>query len=260
MNRRTFLTASGATTALLSLGGRSASAQAAAVRQYLELQKYTFASAEQKAAFSAFLKEVALPAYNRLGLRPVGVFHEDKEGSPLFVLLPHLTAESALTLNHRLLADATFTAQGAAILEAPKPTPPYAEIESWLLLAFKGMPTVETPVNNPGRVFQLRIYESPSLKTGQKKIEMFNDAGEIRIFREAGLTPVFFGEALFGAKMPNLTYMLGFESEEALKAAWGRFVKHPDWKKISALPEYADGKILRGITNLPLRPTDYSQI
>jgi hypothetical protein len=47
---------------------------------------------------------------------------------------------------------------------------------------------METPVSSPGRVCQLRIYESPSAKTGLKKIEMFNDAGAIKIFRAVAAT------------------------------------------------------------------------
>jgi hypothetical protein len=122
------------------------------------------------------------------------------------------------------------------------------------------MPHLETPVKSPGRVFQLRIYESPSIKTGQKKIEMFNDAGEIAIFRRVGLNPVFFGEALIGSKMPNLTYMLGFESNDDLKAAWKRFGGDPDWQRLRGMEEYADKNILSGITNLMLKPAPYSQI
>ena len=105
-----------------------------------------------------------------------------------------------------------------------------------LLLAFKGMPELATPVKSAGRIFQLRIYESPSVKTGQKKIEMFNDAGEIAIFRRVGLHAVFFGEALVGAKMPNLTYMLVFESREELKANWSKFGSDPDWQKLKTMP------------------------
>jgi len=128
------------------------------------------------------------------------------------------------------------------------------------MLAFKGMPQVETPAKGPDRVFQLRIYESPSLKTGQKKIEMFNDGGELKIFREVGLTPVFFGEVLFGGKMPNLTYMLGFDNADAMKAGWKKFGAHPEWQKLRAMPEYADARIIRGITNIVCKPAEYSQI
>ncbi|HOC00107.1 MAG TPA: NIPSNAP family protein [Verrucomicrobiota bacterium] len=260
MNRRHFLTVSGSI-GLVTATGLDASAQGVgAGRQYLVLQKYSFGTEEQRGGFDAFMKEVALPALNRLGVQPVGVFLDPKEPRPVYVLLPHPDADSALNMNQRLLADAEFARQGAAFIDAPKASAPYAEIESWLMLAFKAMPKVELPAKGPNRVFQLRTYESPSLKTGQKKIEMFNDAGEIRIFRETGLTPVFFGETLFGGKMPNLTYMLGFEGEEQQKAAWSTFVKHPDWRKISSMPEYADARVIRGITNTLLKPAPYSQI
>jgi hypothetical protein len=259
-NRRSFLMVSGSF-GLLTATGLGVSAQgSSAGRHYLVLQKYSFEKEEQRPAFDAFMKDVAVPALNRLGIQPVGVFVDPKEPKPVYVLLPHSDAESALTMNQRLLADTNFSAKGAAFIDAPKSAPPYKEVESWLMLAFKSMPKVELPAKGPDRLFQLRTYESPSLQTGQKKIEMFNDAGEIRIFREVGLAPVFFGETVFGSRMPNLTYMLGFENAEQQKAAWGKFGQHPDWRKISRMPEYADARVIRAITNTVVKPAAYSQI
>lgn len=260
LNRRAFLTSTGSAGLLAASNLVSAAQTPAAGRQYLVLQKYSFQKEEHRQGFNAIMKEVALPALNRLGIKPVGVFMDPKEGQPVYVLLPHSDAESALTLNQRLLADPDFSAKGAALIDVSKADALYREVESWLMLSFKSMPKVETPAKGPDRVFQLRTYESPSLKAGQKKIEMFNDAGEIRIFREVGLNPVFFGEVLFGAKMPNLTYMLGFDNADQLKAAWGKFGGHPDWQKISRMPEYTNDRIIRGINNIQLNPTDYSQI
>ena len=246
---------------LCSLGQlHTSGAAATSGRLYLQLQKYTLESEAQRQGLEAFLKEAFLPACTGLGIRPVGVFHDLKELSPVYVLLPHPTLESAATLTHKLLADSDFAGRAAGFLGAPKSAKPYTEVESWLLLAFKGMPGVETPAKGPGRIFQLRTYESPSVQTGQKKIEMFNDAGEIKIFREVGLNPVFFGETLFGAKLPNLTYMLGFESADAQKEAWGRFGKHPEWQRLRGMAEYADGTILRNIVNTGLKPAECSQI
>ena len=168
--------------------------------------------------------------------------------------------ETLLTSTPTLLADTEYRNKGADFLNAPADKPAFQRLESSLLLAFKGMCRLETPVKSPGRIFQLRIYESPSVKTGQKKIEMFNDAGEIDIFRRVGLHPVFFGETLVGARMPNLTYMLVFESGDELKANWSRFGSDPDWKRLSKMPEYADKAILSGITNLIFKPAEYSQI
>jgi len=88
---------------------------------------------------------------------------------------------------------------------------------------------------------------------------MFNTA-EIKIFREVGLNPVFFGETLSGSKQPNLTYMLGFNNMDEQTGNWKKFGAHPEWKKLSNMPEYADKAILCGITNLLLIAAEYSQI
>ena len=43
-------------------------------------------------------------------------------------------------------------------------------------------------------------------KSAKKKIEMFNEVGEIAIFKKTGLQPVFFGETIIGPKLPNHFY------------------------------------------------------
>lgn len=271
MNRRNFVASSVGLAALGSLSTATQVAAASGERQFLQLQKYTFDKDEQKAAFHAYMKDAAIPAMNRLGLKPIGVFIPDVElagtskdtaayTSNIFVLIPHPTLESAVGLTQKLLADKEFTAKAPAFIDAPKDAPTYGEVENWLMQAFKGMPTVETPVKGPGRCFQLRIYESPSLQTGQKKIEMFNDVGELKLFRQKGLNPVFFGEVLFGAKMPNLTYMVGFENPDEGKAAWKNFASSPEWTEMKNKPDYKDARIIRKITNLFVKPAEYSQI
>ena len=114
-------------------------------------------------------------------------------------------------------------------------------------------------MDNPARVFQLRIYESPGYSAAQTKIEMFNSA-EIEIFRNHGLMPVFFSETLSGVTLPSLTYMLGFNNEEEKAAAWKSFVGSPEWKELSGRPEYSDDKIIRNIVDIPLKPASFSQV
>ena len=260
INRRRFLAATGILGLLSKAAPETKAQDIAPERQYLVLQKYSFDKEEQRAGFDEFMRALAIPALNRLGVHPAGVFEDAQNAKIVYVLLPHGNIQSALTLTQRLLSDSVLSEKGAAFLDAPKSALPFKDVENSLLLAFKSMPKVEVPVKGADRVFQLRIYESPSLKAGQKKIEMFNDAGEIKIFRDVGLAPVFFGEALFGGRMPNLTYMLGFENPEQQKEAWRKFGGHPDWRRISQMPEFADSRIIRGITNITLRPTAYSQI
>ncbi len=233
----------------------------ATVLEYYELRRYEIETQEQKAGLDKVLSEAAIPVLNRLGVKTVGVFYPAEGLSPIYVLLVHPSVGSFATLTHRLYGDQEFLAKGADFVNAPADKPVYKNLEVQLMLAFTGMPALERPVDIPGRIFQLRTYESPSEKAGLKKIEMFNTA-EIAIFRKVGLHPVFFGRTLAGTKMPNLTYMLGFKDMDESKANWKAFVSDPDWRKLSAMPEYADKAILRdkGITNLYLKPAGYSQI
>jgi hypothetical protein len=124
------------------------------------------------------------------------------------------------------------------------------------------MPKLEVPsfpAGGASRMFELRTYESHSRKAHLKKVEMFN-VGEISIFRRTGLTPVFFGQTMIGSRLPNLTYLLGFENAEAREKAWSTFVADDEWKKLRATPGYTDAEIVSNISNVLLRPAPYSQI
>ena len=239
MNRRQFIALSGSAS-LAAMTSTPTSAQAAeepSGREFYELRQVSVENEAQKKQVDNFLKEAVVPGLNRIGMKPVGVFYPAEGISPIYVLLRHKSMESFLTMSQKLASDPEFLSKGADFLGAPASSPAFKRVESSLLLSFKGMPHMETPVTSPGRVFQLRTYESPSMKAGLKKIEMFNDAGEMKLFREVGLNPVFFGQTLVGAKMPCLTYMLVFKDKEEQKAAWGRFGSHPEWKKLSTMPE-----------------------
>jgi hypothetical protein len=238
---------------------REALAAQASARDFIELQRYEIETPAQKAGFDAFAAEALIPALNHIGIAPVGVFYPSEGISPIYVLLRSASVSSLIAVAGTLAADEEFQKKGAAFLDAPADKPAFKRMTSSLMLAFEGMPKLEAPTERPGRIFQLRIYESPSAKTGLKKIEMFNTA-EIAIFRKTGLRPVFFGQTLIGEKMPNLTYMLAFDSMEESKANWQTFGADPDWKALRAKPEYDDKKILCGITNLYLQPASYSQI
>ena len=262
MERREFLAKTCVVGVVAASGGAARAAQRAPGRSYYELRRYEIETPEQKAGLDKFLSEAALEAWNGLGIKPVGVFYPNEGLSPVYVLLPHPSLESFVTLTQKLAADQKFQQKGADFINAPVDKPAYKSVEVQFMAAFAGMPKPEKPTNAPTRIFQLRTYESPSEKTGLKKVEMFNTS-EIAIFRKVGLHPVFFGQTLAGTKMPNLTYMLGFQDMDESKANWKKFGADPDWKKLRAMPEYMDKVILRSkgaITNLYLKPASYSQI
>lgn len=269
MQRRQFLAASAVAATSVAAGNSvSAAADAPSGRELIELRTYHFASPEKLAAFQRFFADAAAPAFTRAGVGPVGAFKLlardnptlklSSDGTDLFVLVPHKTADSFLTLERRLAADEAYQSAGRATLEAAKSDPAYARYESSLMLGFEQFPTVAAPTQSESRVLQLRIYESHNQERARRKIHMFNEGGEIAIFRRVGMNPVFFGETLAGAKMPNLTYMLAFDDDDALTKAWNAFRADPDWKKLSADQSYKD--TVSNITNLILRPATGSRI
>jgi hypothetical protein len=176
----------------------------------------------------------------------------------LYVLLPHESAESFGNFSSHLGADKIFQNAGEAIIHAPKSDPAFVRYESSLMYAFEMFPQLKVPTQAPTRLLQLRIYESHSNERGRKKIEMFNQGGELGIFARCGMTGVFFGQTVVGSKLPSLTYMLSFPSEEEQKKAWDTFRNDPDWKRLSKADEYKDA--VSNVTNLILRPSAGSQI
>jgi hypothetical protein len=269
MKRRRFLVSSLAASALAgaatSVGPTAAEAAPPAEgREYYELRIYHLRRGPQQQLINDYFRDANLPALNRLGIKPVGVFNTTiGPGSPtLYVLAAHPSAESAITIHDRLVDDPEYMKAAAAFMNAPATEPGYVRVESFLFGAFAGMPKLEVPpaaAENKPRIFELRTYESHSKKANRAKIHMFNSA-EIAIFRRSGLRPVFFGETMVGSGMPSLTYMLAFADMEERARNWAAFVGDPEWKKLSTTPGMTDPEIVSNISNVILSPTPYSQI
>ena len=232
-------------------------------RQFIELRRYHLLPGTKQRAFIDFIGGAAIPAMNRAGISPVGAFTVvyGENAPSLLLVVPHPTLDSVVSLRERLASDAVYARDGAAVLDAPLSDPAFVRAESTLLRAIDAMPTLEpSPAAGKAaqrRIFELRAYESHSDRAALNKLKMFN-AGEVPIFRRTGLTPVFFGETVIGAKMPSLIYMLAFPDLPARDAAWGKFGQDPDWKILSADPQYRDN--VAAISDIILQPTSSSQI
>jgi hypothetical protein len=254
---------------LITTGAASAAAGGAEAQQ-AQPEVYELRIVRQKMGpkvklFDDYLREVWLPAAKRAGTGPIGVFSVaiGPDVPSTYVLIPHKDLNGVMDLDARMAADEEFRKGGQEFRNAPASDPAYLRIESSLLLAFRGMPKLEVPPQTAAgkpRLFELRTYESHSHKAHFKKIEMFEQGGEIAIFRRTGLQPVFFGRTIVGRSMPNLTYMLVFDDMAARDKNWAQFVADPEWKKLAAAPGYGNAEILTNISSIFLRPTGYSQI
>lgn len=228
---------------------------------YYELRTYILKDADQQRLVENYFEKAAIPALNKLGMKQVGVFTEIKPTgyTTLTALIPYKSLEEFENVNSKLEQDKSYLSAAAAYLNAPASAPAYERIESSLLKAFTHMPGLELPPKGK-RIFELRRYEHASEAAGTKKREMFNDSGEIDIFKRLGFKPVFFGETIIGDHRPNLIYMVTFDDMAAHDQHWKSFGADPEWKKISAIPEYADSKLVSKITATFLQPAAYSQI
>jgi hypothetical protein len=277
MKRREFLKASVAVSALAGLNSAQAQSIARAQRgrlgaqEYYELRVYHLKSADDRPLLDGYLSKALIPALNRLSSKPVGVFlQQERTAKPaaselidplsVWVLIPYPTILSFAGAATRLIQNKECQAAGAEYLQSPKTKPAFERIDSWLMLAFAGMPKVELPAycqEKKPRMFEMRTYESHSEVKAQKKVDMFN-SGEIQLMRDVGLGPIFYGQALIGANLPHLTYMLSAENQEAHTKHWDAFKSHPTWDKLKNDPQYAD--TVSKIYNRFLVPAPYSQI
>jgi hypothetical protein len=229
--------------------------------EHYELRVYTFKNEQQQKTTEDFYRDVFVPTIKKQINQPVGVFTELSPAgqTKLYVLVPFKSYTQAEDFYVKLETDKEYWAKGAAFLNAPASTPAFEKMDTSLLKAFKHTPVKVLPLKEK-RVFELRQYKSASEAAGKKKIEMFNDQGEIDIFKRLGFKPVFFAETIFGTDRPNLTYMVTFKDLDDKGAHWKSFGSDPEWKKISSVPEYADALLVSKITSTMLVPTDYSAI
>lgn len=242
----------------LALSTSAATAAPTPKRPYFELRRYALNSGGPVGKLAdIYFAEALIPAINRLGIPQVGAFKVDvgPDTPTIYLLIPSTSLETLANLNTLLAKDEAYLKAAAPFLAAPADHPAYHRIDSTLLAAFDDF---AIPAQTK-RIFQLRIYESPTQQAHENKVAMFANA-EIGIFRSVGMTPVFFAKAVVGPDLPNITYMLVFNDQDDLQAKWAAFGSSPAWKKLVAMPGNGDDSLIRKITNLYLSPKPYSQI
>jgi NIPSNAP protein len=265
LKRRTFLTASLASAALAATRRGVAQPPAASgAREYYLLRRYQLQAGPQTKIAESYFGDALIPALSRMGMGPIGAFKLDygPETPAFYVLIPGRSVEALTTIDLQLRQNENFLKAAEPFWNAPATEPGFLRMESTLLAAFEGWPRLTPPAataTQSKRIFQLRTYESPSDAAHVRKVEMFHK-GEFEIFQKAGCHPVFFGDALIGSRLPQLTYMLSFANLTELEKSWAAFSSDPDWKKLQNSPRYNYEAIVSNISNLVLSPLAASQI
>ena len=172
MNRRKFLTASavGLGASKLNLSATQNEAADGKSRQYYELRQYHVQSGRQQKTTDSFLRDALVPALNRLGISPVGVFNvEVGDQSPRFhVLLPAASVDVLATAELRLGQDAEYLKTGAPFLTAPADQPAHGPCRKLADGRFRGMAKAHAPsgYDGPQGSFVRAAYLRKSERSG----------------------------------------------------------------------------------------------
>ena len=142
-----------------------------ASRNYFELRVYHFASKDQEAIIDDFLRNALLPALHKNDRKTIGVFkplaNDTAADKKIYVLIPHKSINDFMELPKKLEKDKAYFSAGAAYFNAPYNKVVYSRMETILLYAFEGMPSMARPKLNGSKadnIYELRSYEGHTEK------------------------------------------------------------------------------------------------
>lgn len=268
MDRRSFLAKNFTVAALSSVALQSAAPESSAQEReadhipsaYYEFVTLRLQFGEQIGRMLGWFEKRAFPIFQKHKLGPVGLFTVDV-GPAIPSLLGIFTYPSLAEMEAawaRLSADPDWVAAHAE-LEAGEPA--YYREDIALLRATPFSPALKAsaPGDPPHSVYELRIYESPTVRQLGYLHDRFA-SGEIEIFHKSGIHPVLYADTAIGPNMPNMAYLIPFDSAGSRKNAWTGFGNDPDWKKIRDESVRKGGEIVRNITNMFLAPASFSML
>jgi hypothetical protein len=234
-------------------------------REFYQITVYHFTDASQEKIIDNYLQNALLPALHKMNVKAVGVFkalsNDTSADKRMYVLTPVKSLDDINTIAGKLQSDATYQSSGQEYLNAEHSAAPYSRMETILLHAFPLAPQINLPqlqAAKKDRVYELRSYESATEKIHANKVQMFNQGGEIDLFKRLNFNAIFYAQVVAGCRMPNLMYMTSFENMQDRESHWKTFGEDPFWKKLSAMPEYQNNVSHIDITFL--HPTDYSDL
>lgn len=256
MKRRVFLQSLGA----LGVTAAGAAGAAEAKTRHYTIESFLMKNGGQTARLHEFLSKGYLTAARKAHTGPKMFL--DALVAPhmpqTMAILGFQSAAEALDLRRKLHAQPGYD-EALAKWEAD-PEQPYEKASLTLLEAADYSPEItESPADAPPRVFELRVYHSQTWRQLKALHERFSGP-ETRIFHRCGIHPVFYATTVYGANMPNLTYLMPFENLAAREKAWAAFSADAEWQKVRRESLEKHGQIANVIEISLYRATAYSPV
>jgi hypothetical protein len=214
-------------------------------REFYLIQIYHCNSTSQINGVDAYLKNTYLPYLHKMGIKKIGVFapidNDTAMDKRIYVWLPIPNLNTLDLLDQDVEKLDPMTKNALVDLENQDGSLPYTRIERIITKSFIDQPKYvkkSSLIKSPGRIYEYRSYESPTENMHLRKVHMFNQGGEVTLFKRLNFNAIFYSKAIAGARMPNLIYMTSFNNMEDRNEHWKAFGASPEWQSISNMPKY----------------------
>lgn len=247
MHRRTFLGS------LSALGLANAAPDKRA--QFYAIQHFKLKSGTQLPRLHDFFSQSMLPALNRIHSGPK-IYLEALVAQHV----PHVTAIygfSSLEEMWSVHMNETVRKSSEALESGPDPA--FEAVDSALIEAADYSPEIKPEATAPPRIFELRVYHSPTWRQLTALHERFRGP-EIKIFHRSGIHPILYGSTIIGGNLPNLIYLIPFTDLAAREKAWAAFGADPEWQKVRKESVEKAGEIVSEIQVEFYKATPYSPV
>ena len=215
-------------------------------REFYLIQIYHCNTSQQIQGIDSYLQNTYLPYLHQSGIQKVGVFvplaNDTATDKKLYVWIPLHSLNMLEKLDQGIEKLDPFKKNEVIDLQNADSSLPYTRIERVVTKSFKYQTQFEKKsslTKSPERIYEYRSYESPTENAHLRKINMFNEGGEIALFKRLNFNAIFYSKAIIGDRMPNLIYMTSFNNMTDRDAHWKAFGASSEWQSISNMPKYA---------------------
>ena len=213
---------------------------------YYLVKVYHCTDMQQIKSIEAYVATDLIPFLHKNAIRDIGVFLpmniDTALDKKLFVWVPFNRLDQLALVESKLDQLDPMDITSLSNLDTVKQQLPFTRMETMLASAFKFHSRYQPATDfskTPEAIYEFRSYESKTQNLHLRKVHMFNEGGEIELFKRLNFNALFYGRVIVGAHMPNLIYMTRFKNLEDRNTHWKAFGADPVWKRLNTLPEYA---------------------
>jgi hypothetical protein len=226
MNRRAFAS----TLAGLAVTRLAWPAEADRRSRFFTLDAFQLKQGTQPARVHEWLSTGLLPRLSKIHSGPVIVLDAVfAPHTPQIVLITGYSSfEEISTVRAKIDSDADTKAAYEKLERGPEP--PFEVQNASILETTPYSPEIVNVKHEKPRYFELRVYHSPT-RSQLQALHQRISGPEGKVFHRCGIFPIFYSSGLAGQNLPNLTYLIPFDSLAAREKAWDAFSADPDWVK-----------------------------